>query len=367
MQSRFKTTVTTQTVDTIFIRTRQDKDNENKIDLNPPYQRKIVWEDEKQSNFINSICKGIIPNNLIFNIDLVGNYVCIDGKQRISSIIFFRQNEIPLILEDESKHIYYNKIPEDKKNCRTMTQEEKNKFNNTEIPVVTYNNLTYEEQIDVFSRIQNGVKLTKDDIMVSMFKTENAAIKFKDYCHNKENYFKKFSKIHVDKKEHYSIILNIMYIFDTNNLKLLDVKQRKQYLINKDIGYLNKMSKMIDDLINICFDDDLLGHSSITKSLYNNLIYALCYSVYKSHNKMLNKLTAKDKKILLSTTRKIHRALNGKAKDGTVIKKEQIKTLENCITKFENLRKDLKNSNVVVSDDEADEEEIETSKEELDE
>ena len=36
------------------------------IELNPIYQRKIVWTDEMMAHFIDSVYKGIIPTNIIF-------------------------------------------------------------------------------------------------------------------------------------------------------------------------------------------------------------------------------------------------------------------------------------------------------------
>ena len=63
-----------------------------KTELNPKYQRKIVWDDDKQSNFIHSVFTGIVPNPIVFNIDKNRKSVCIDGKQRCTSLIRFKNN-----------------------------------------------------------------------------------------------------------------------------------------------------------------------------------------------------------------------------------------------------------------------------------
>ena len=69
-----------------------------KYNFEPPYQRKSVWNEEKQSFFIDSILKNfpIPPIFLHQHIDSSGKstYDVIDGKQRLSALIRFIKNEI---------------------------------------------------------------------------------------------------------------------------------------------------------------------------------------------------------------------------------------------------------------------------------
>lgn len=76
----------------------------NKFNLDPEYQRKSVWSDEQQSLLIDSILKNI-PIPPIFlreNIDKQGktSFEVIDGKQRLTSIFKFIDNEISTIDDD---------------------------------------------------------------------------------------------------------------------------------------------------------------------------------------------------------------------------------------------------------------------------
>jgi uncharacterized protein with ParB-like and HNH nuclease domain len=76
----------------------------DKFNLDPEYQRKSVWSDEQQSLLIDSILKNI-PIPPIFlreNIDKKGktSFEVIDGKQRLSSIFKFIDNEISTIDDD---------------------------------------------------------------------------------------------------------------------------------------------------------------------------------------------------------------------------------------------------------------------------
>lgn len=71
-----------------------------KYNYNPPYQRKSVWTDEKQSYFIDSILRNfpIPPIFLHRKIDPETGkttFDVIDGKQRLTAIARFINNEIP--------------------------------------------------------------------------------------------------------------------------------------------------------------------------------------------------------------------------------------------------------------------------------
>jgi hypothetical protein len=76
----------------------------NKYNFTPPYQRLSVWTEEKQSFFIDSILKNfpVPPIFLHRHIDTATGgtkYDIIDGKQRLTSIIRFIENEIPVSSE----------------------------------------------------------------------------------------------------------------------------------------------------------------------------------------------------------------------------------------------------------------------------
>lgn len=92
---------------TITIATFHENFLLNKYNLQPPYQRHSVWSVEKQSFFIDSILKNF-PMPPIFlrqNIDDKSGktlYDVIDGKQRLTSVIRFINNEIPVSTEREN-------------------------------------------------------------------------------------------------------------------------------------------------------------------------------------------------------------------------------------------------------------------------
>jgi len=81
-----------------------------KYNFDPEYQRKSVWTDEKKSFLINSIIKNF-PIPPVFLHQKIDNetgkttYDVIDGKQRLTAIIAFLKNEIPITDEEEESDI----------------------------------------------------------------------------------------------------------------------------------------------------------------------------------------------------------------------------------------------------------------------
>ncbi|MEO9827726.1 MAG: DUF262 domain-containing protein [Paracoccaceae bacterium] len=82
----------------------------DKYNFDPVYQRRSIWTDEKKSFLINSIAKNfpIPPIFLHQKIDdATGKtkYDIIDGKQRLTAIIDFLNNEIPISDEAEGSNL----------------------------------------------------------------------------------------------------------------------------------------------------------------------------------------------------------------------------------------------------------------------
>lgn len=85
---------------TMSIASFHEQNQLGKYNYDPPYQRKSVWTDEKQSYFIDSILRNfpIPPIFLHRKIDSETgrtSFDVIDGKQRLTAIARFIGNEIP--------------------------------------------------------------------------------------------------------------------------------------------------------------------------------------------------------------------------------------------------------------------------------
>ncbi len=192
------------------------EDEEDPIELNPSYQRDIVWSEEKMSAFINSVMRNIITNNIILTSGTDGT-VCIDGRQRLTSLKRFKKNKIPVKLGNT--YYYYSKI-KDGADIRyeVFSVKQRQEFRDSLLPIVIYKNLSRIDQIDIFNRIQNGVALTKGELIPSVFENDNICKQFNKFCNSKID---SISKIFngTRRKKNNEVIINIMYMINTNTIK----------------------------------------------------------------------------------------------------------------------------------------------------
>ena len=152
------------------------------INLQPDYQRGIVWNEKTMSKFIESLLLSIpIPTIFLAEND-DSSLEVIDGQQRITSIFSFMKSELN---EEET-----NKLPDNLKNIRELKltgletlrkyndktysdlKEIHNKFSNISIPVVIIKQDSSEDiKYDIFSRINSGsVKLNNQELLNVMYR-----------------------------------------------------------------------------------------------------------------------------------------------------------------------------------------------------
>lgn len=92
----FKDTVvlnTDWTVETINLQIQKGN-----IDLQPGFQRRVAWDDERKSRLIESIIVGLPVPNIVLaeNKNARGKFIVIDGKQRLVSISDYLQGKYKL-------------------------------------------------------------------------------------------------------------------------------------------------------------------------------------------------------------------------------------------------------------------------------
>ncbi|HGM6746836.1 DUF262 domain-containing protein [Serratia sp. CY54039] len=73
-----------------------DMVNNNAIDISPKYQRRERWDDDKESSLIESFLLNIPVPPIYLAEDEYGVYSVIDGKQRVTAINKFLNNELKL-------------------------------------------------------------------------------------------------------------------------------------------------------------------------------------------------------------------------------------------------------------------------------
>lgn len=371
MLQRFKSAQKHMDVSNIieFVKNKQNDSGKIMI-LDPPYQRNSIWDTEKKAGFINSLLQGINSHNIILNIDDNNNYICIDGKQRIISIMEFTQNEFHVCVHDTT--YYYSKIPEDNEDSdiEVLQNNDKINFDRFPISVDEYLGLTYEQQVDIFNRIQQGVALTKGELIAAQFTKDVLAIHFSKYCDDNEKLFCKFpiifgsAKNTANRKNHYLFVMKIMNMVSKNSLKIPKPDQIEKYIKSiKNIQTIKNEIAKINDLLKLCFDKELLCHKSITSKLNNGFIIMVCMSI----NKMFcNKFNKCDKHMMLSAIRKLYRETNLKDTNNsknTNVNETKIKLGINTVANTEKFIKRLKmyydslsKKSIEISDEEISEE-----------
>lgn len=151
-----KSYIKTRTVQSL---TRDIK--KNKIILDTSIQRKSdQWDKKKKSLLILSAIQGIIIPG-IFAKEIVNKggdsvWEVLDGKQRLTTLASFLNDEFKL--DKTYSEEYANKL------YSQLDEEIQSTIKNAEIVVNVYQNLNDQETEDVFYRLNNGQKLSNDNV-----------------------------------------------------------------------------------------------------------------------------------------------------------------------------------------------------------
>jgi hypothetical protein len=119
--------------------------NERVILLDNPLQRHVVWSARHKTCFIDSLFKRYVIHAIILVKKTFSCYDCIDGKQRLTTLVQFVDNSFPY------QSTYYKELDE----------HVRREFDYTQLPVIVYNQDMDRSRVEeMFSRIQEGVKLS---------------------------------------------------------------------------------------------------------------------------------------------------------------------------------------------------------------
>ncbi|SAM04912.1 hypothetical protein [Absidia glauca] len=164
----------------------QDMLNSGVIKLDAEYQRDIVWPSSKMSMLIDSLMKKYYIPPLLFAVRIDDNgervRVCIDGKQRLTSILRFTQNKIPYLEESSGivEEVYFEQNDTGPNvgltSDRTyLSEEDRENFNDTEIVMIEFSELDEDQELEIFARVQMGVSITAAEKLLA---TNSPASKF---------------------------------------------------------------------------------------------------------------------------------------------------------------------------------------------
>lgn len=137
------------------------------INLEPEYQRDVVWPESKQVGLIDSILRNFYIPPVIFvshqHSDGSETKTCIDGKQRLTSIQRFMDGLIHH-KDPQTGDKYWYKSNASNQTGRSagyiLPDKYQRLFANKQIVCIEYQDLADSEEREIFQRVQLGMALT---------------------------------------------------------------------------------------------------------------------------------------------------------------------------------------------------------------
>lgn len=268
----------------------------NIIKLDPEFQRAGVWNAKQKSELIESIIIGIPLPILYIKENKEGNWILIDGRQRLSTIFDFMDNKFALsslsILKDyngfkfdEEKEI---EIPSSnhkdflKANIRGKIEDVNLVLHIIKEP--TPERLTY----DLFDRVnRGGTRLNNQEMRNAIY--QGSSTKFLNTLSRLDVFRSVTSNIPSHRmKDRYLILRALSFYlwkkdisidYDSNNISKIEYKSDLEDFLAKTMRFMNKKHFDIKDLKNSSYSKNELDDLCVADSFYDNL--------FKSFNKAI--------------------------------------------------------------------------------
>ncbi|KAI9682514.1 MAG: hypothetical protein M1829_000306 [Trizodia sp. TS-e1964] len=145
------------------------------IDLNPAYQRGEVWSSDRMGGLISSLFGNFFIPPIIFSVTPIKQEdgtvtiqrVCVDGKQRITSLMKFVQGKIAVTDRKGNKQFYCSQLDvsgrEGRRRTNVLTESQRDYFRDREFVVFEYSELEQADEEDLFARVQLGMALNEPE------------------------------------------------------------------------------------------------------------------------------------------------------------------------------------------------------------
>lgn len=148
------------------------------MNINPDYQREVVWNDKRQMDLIDSFFNNYYVPPLIFKVvsgvkqgtnERRKWRTCIDGKQRLTTIKRFFDGEIAYVDKQKNKWYYTEDyVSKLRKNVRLLSEEARMFIENVMVVNVEFESITEEQEEDMFQRVQLGMPLTPAEKLAAL-------------------------------------------------------------------------------------------------------------------------------------------------------------------------------------------------------
>lgn len=269
----------------------RDWNNNNRLELQPDFQRHEVWTKAAQIMLIDTILRGIpIPKIYIKSVMINGNTyrVVIDGQQRLTAILKFVQNELPLKTPyiGEYQDLLFSQLP-------STIQEQ---FLRYKIDINEIFNPTDREIRDLYSRVNKyTVQLNKQELRRADFPGDFISLA-EELAET--NLFEQAKIFSVKQRRR---MLDVEYVEELLTILLEGIQDKKDYLDNvceKYIRMANKadviseFTEVIED-ISLIFDPE---HLALVNTRFRQKadfysLFASIFELRKTCNINLNRIS----------------------------------------------------------------------------
>ncbi|KAH7075764.1 hypothetical protein BKA63DRAFT_470115 [Paraphoma chrysanthemicola] len=137
------------------------------IDVDPEYQREVVWTADRMTGLIDSLMENFYIPPIILNNKTLPSprngaqdsiHVCVDGKQRLSSVRAFIKGMIPCH-DHRGEKWWFCDTPSSRRK-KVLLEETQKQFLAKELVSFEFKDLSPEQEEDLFARVQMGVQLS---------------------------------------------------------------------------------------------------------------------------------------------------------------------------------------------------------------
>ena len=252
------------TIETIY--NQIEKGN---IDLNPKFQRRNAWKDEKRSRLIESLITGIPVPEIVLaeHPEKKKSFIVIDGKQRLLTIVGFMNPKIQywerpklskLTVRRELNELTFEQITND-----SLYENEHREFLNADVRCTIISNYESTDILyDIFYRLNTGsVALSSQELRQVLHKGP-----FADYLMKITN---KTQPIHPvlkrDEPDPRLRDVEMILRFMSFNLFSQDYKGNLRKFLDDKMGYITENWEQYRNLVEKTYEDFNRGIGNLSK------------------------------------------------------------------------------------------------------
>ena len=272
------------------------------VQLDPDFQREDVWNRKQQSELIESILMGIPLPVMYFAEDKYGNLQVIDGRQRLTSLFKFLNNNFSISSSPILTHLKGKKI-------KDLDKKDQIKLEDYQLIVYIIKPQTPDRiKFDIFDRVnRGGTQLNKQEMRNALYQGSSTLL-LKEL--SKMTIFKKATGYAISSKrmkDRY-IILRFLafYLYFENKVKI-EYKSDIDDFLGKIMEYLNQIDEHKLNTLKEIFQKsmynsyEILGKNAfripnykrkrpINMALFESLSYLMSFDISK-----YNRESVKDK------------------------------------------------------------------------